>query len=193
MNKPEVIIKSRNNFSIDFNELWSFRELFYTLAWRDIKVRYKQTGIGVVWAMVQPFILMVVFTFFFGRVAGIDTGDIPYPIFAYTGFIFWNLFSNSLSAASESLVGNQAMIQKIYFPRVIMPIATVAVFVIDFLFASLVLAALMVYYNVTPSILGIILVIPAIGITLLSSAGLGLALASINVKIILATEDSLIP
>lgn len=178
----EIVIRPQKTLDLDLKELWHFRELFYTLVWRDIKVRYKQTAIGIVWAMLQPLIMMIVFSVFFGRIAGISSEGIPYPIFAFAGLLFWTLFSSSLSAASGSLVANQAMIQKVYFPKIILPIATAGVFVIDFFFASLILAGLMIYYGFAPTISGIILIIPALFITLVASIGLGLALASINVK-----------
>lgn len=182
MSETRIIRPPKSIAQINFKELWDYRELFYTLAWRDIKVRYKQTFIGAVWAMLQPFVLMVVFSVFFGQVAGLAQEGIPYPIFVFTGLLFWNLFSNSLSASSDSLVSNQAMLQKIYFPRVILPISTMIVFLVDFFFASLIMIVLMIYYGFAPTVVGIVLIIPALFITVLSSAGLGLALASINVK-----------
>jgi len=166
----------------DLAELWHYRELFYFLAWRDIKVRYKQTVIGVVWAILQPFLTMVIFSIFFGRIAGISSGEIPYPIFAYSGIMFWNYFSNSLSTASSSLVVNQAIIQKIYFPRIIMPLSSTLVFLVDFLFAFVIFIGLMIYYSFTPTLLGILLIIPSIFITFLAFSGLSLILSAINVK-----------
>lgn len=180
----ETRIKPVKGFinNIDIKELWHYRELFYFLSWRDIKVRYKQTAIGVIWAVLQPFLTMVVFSVFFGRVVGISSGEIPYSIFAYCGIIFWNYFSNSLSTASNSLVTNQAIIQKIYFPKIIMPIASTLVFLIDFFFASIIFVGLMIYYHFCPSLVGILLIIPSIIITFLSFSGLALVLSAINVK-----------
>lgn len=178
----EIIIKPQKTLFFDLRELWQFRELFYTLVWRDIKVRYKQTTIGITWAMLQPFLMMVVFSVFFGRIVGIASEGIPYPIFAFTGLLFWNFFSSSLSASSGSLVANQTMIQKVYFPRIILPIAATGVFLVDFLFASIILVGLMVYYGFMTTFLGLVFVIPAILITFIASIGLGLVLASINVK-----------
>lgn len=168
--------------NIDWKELWQYRELLYFLAWRDIKVRYKQTVIGVLWAILQPFLTMVVFAIFFGRIAGISSGDIPYPIFAYAGLLFWNYFSNSLASASASLIYGQSIIQKIYFPRIIMPIASTLVFLIDFFFAAIIFIGLMVYYHLSPTLLGIALVVPSLIITFLSCSGLGLIFSAINVK-----------
>lgn len=178
----KIVIKPKKTMRIDFKELWTFRELCYAFTWRDIKVRYKQTIIGIMWAVVQPLVIMIVFSIFFGRIAGIQTNGIPYPIFAFVGLLFWNFFSNSLLSASDSLVSNKQMVQKVYFPRILLPISGTFVFLIDFLVASVILAGLMAYYKFTPTILGLVLVIPSILITFVTSMGLGLAFASINVK-----------
>lgn len=178
----EVVIKPIKPLRIDWRELWRYRELFYYLAWRDVKVRYKQTIIGVTWAILQPFLMMVVLGVFFGRVINVQTNDIPYPVFSFIGLLFWNYFSNSLGSASNSLVSNQSIIQKIYFPRVILPIASTMVFLLDFVVASSVLVGLMVYYRYIPSLIGLILLLPSLLVTFLTFSGLGLALASLNVK-----------
>jgi len=179
----ETIIKSKKGLAVlDFKELWSYRELLYFLAWRDIKVRYKQTSIGVVWAVLQPFLTMVIFSIFFGRVAGISSGEIPYPIFVYSGLLFWNYFSNSLSSSSNSLISEQAIIQKVYFPKIIIPLAATIVFLLDFLFASVIFVGLMFYFHFFPSLVGILLIIPSLIITFFSFSGLGLIFSAINVK-----------
>ncbi len=178
----QTIIKPERWLKIDFKELWHFRELFYIFAWRDVMVRYKQTAIGIVWAILQPFIMMVVFSVFFGKVAGIDSGDIPYPIFSYMGLLYWNYFSNALNGASASLVSNQAMVQKIYFPRLIVPLSGIFVFLVDFVFAAVVLGGLMIYYHIPPTFLGIAMVIPSLLISTIAAAGLGLFFAAVNVK-----------
>lgn len=179
----ETIIKPvKGLLGIDLKELWRYRELFLFLSWRDIKVRYKQTSIGIVWAVLQPLLTMVVFSVVFGRVAGVKSGVIPYPIFVYAGLLFWDYFSNSLSTASNSLVAEQNIIQKVYFPKVIIPLASTLVFLLDFFFASVIFIGLMIYYHFFPSLAGILLVIPSIIITFLSFSGLGLIFASINVK-----------
>ncbi|OGZ27167.1 MAG: phosphate ABC transporter permease [Candidatus Nealsonbacteria bacterium RIFOXYB1_FULL_40_15] len=177
-----IVIDSKRKFKLDFKEFWIYRELLYFFAWRDLKVRYKQTVLGVLWAILQPFVTMFVFTIFFGRVAGINSGDIPYPIFVYTGLLFWTFFSGSLSGISSSLLGGQNLIQKVYFPRLILPLSSTIVYFVDFLLATVIFAALMVYYGFVPTFLGIILVIPCLVITFLSFSGLGLMLAAINVK-----------
>lgn len=178
----ELVIKPKKIFSLNLKEIWRFRELFFALSARDIKVRYKQTAIGVLWAVLQPFILMIVFSVFFGRVAGIKTDGIPYPIFVYSGLLFWNYFSNALSAASGSMVANQAIVQKIYFPRIILPISSTIVFLLDFIFASLIFAGLMFYYGFSPTFTGLLLVVPALLITTFTFLGIGLFFASVNVK-----------
>ncbi|MBZ9577530.1 ABC transporter permease [Patescibacteria group bacterium] len=179
----ETRIKPIRGFiNIDWKELWKYRELFYFLAWKDIKVRYKQTIIGIGWAVLQPFLTMVIFSIFFGRVAGISSGEIPYPIFVYAGLLFWNYFSNSLNSASSSLVSNQKIIQKIYFPHLIMPISSTIVHLVDFFFAALIFVGLMFYYHFIPTFVGILLIIPCLLITFLSFSGLGLAFSVLNVK-----------
>ena len=180
----ELTIKPQKRLKLNLPELWRYRELFYFFAWRDIKVRYKQTAIGATWAIIQPFITMVVFTIFFNRVAGIQSGDaaIPYAIFSYSGLLFWNLFSMSLTQISNSLVSNQAVITKIYFPRIIAPVSATLLGVVDFFFASIVFAGLMVFYHITPQFLGIVLVLPMLLLTLVTCLGFGTYLAALNVK-----------
>src|SRR3954470_8757974 len=136
--------------SIGFRELWRYRELLFFLTWRDIKVRYKQTVLGAAWAVVQPFATMVVFTLFIGQVAGVSTGDVPYPLFAFTGLLAWMLFASAISAAGQSVVGNQNLVTKVYFPRLIIPLSAVGTSLVDFAIGLGMLAAMMVYYGVPP-------------------------------------------
>ena len=178
----EIVIKPKKSWKINFKELWSYRELFWSFAVRDIKVMYKQTIMGIAWAILQPFLMMVVFSIFFGKIAGIGTEGSPYPIFVFVGLLFWNYFSGSLSGISGSMVSNQSMIQKIYFPRVILPLSSVIVNLVNFAFASLILIGLMFYYHFSPSFVGILMIIPAIIVTSFSFVGLGLFFASVNVK-----------
>lgn len=161
--------------------LWIYRELFYFLIWRDIKVRYKQTVMGVLWVILQPFITMIVFTFVFGTIAKISTGDIPYPIFVYTGLIFWNLFAKSLIASSQSIIANRSLVKSISFPKIILPLASVIAQLVDFLAAFLVLLILMGFFSIIPNSTGFIVVPVAIFIILLFSSGLGSILSSLNV------------
>lgn len=178
----ETVIEPKRRLSIDWKELNAYRELFYYFAWRDIKVRYKQTAIGAAWAIFQPFITMVVFTLFFNHVAGIKSGAIPYAIFSYTGLLFWNYFSNALTRSSNSLVDNQGVITKIYFPRIIPPISATIVALVDFAFAFIVFVVLMIYYRIVPGIEGVLFFIPAVLITFVAATGIGLFLATLNVK-----------
>jgi lipopolysaccharide transport system permease protein len=138
--------------SLKLRELWEYRELLYFLTWRDVKVRYKQTVLGAAWAIIQPFFTMVVFSVFFGRLAKIASDGIPYPIFSYEALVPWTFFAQGLSQASNSLVGGSALITKVYFPRLVMPVATVASGIIDFALAFVVLLAMMLAYGIVPTI-----------------------------------------
>ena len=169
-------------FNVGFRELWEYRELLFFFAWRDIKVRYKQTVVGVMWAIFKPLIAMLIFTFFFGRFAKMPSDGIPYPIFVYTGLILWTYFSFGLSQASDSMVANAGIVQKIYFPRLIIPLSSSFVGLVDFFVASFILTGLMIYYQYVPSFTGLLYVPLLILITFLSSVGLGSFLAAINVK-----------
>jgi len=137
----ETLIKPSKRLAFNWKELYAYRELFFYFAWRDVKVRYKQTAIGASWAIFQPLITMVVFTLFFNKSAGISSGAIPYAIFSFSGLLFWNYFSAALTRAASSMVDNQSVITKVYFPRVIPPVSSTIVALIDFGFASLVLSA----------------------------------------------------
>ncbi len=179
----EIVIKPKKGLSsIDFNELWNYRELFYFLAWRDIKVRYKQTFLGIAWAILQPFLMMVVFSIIFGRVAKIPSDNIPYPIFIYTGLLFWNLFSSALSNTSQSLIVDSAIIQKVYIPKIIIAASSMIVCFVDLFFASIVLIGIMFYYRFIPNFIGLLFLLPVIFIIILTSLGLGWFLSALNVK-----------
>lgn len=178
----QTIIKPQKSLALNWKEIWIYRELAGVLAWRDVKVRYKQTIVGIAWAILQPLLLTIVFTFIFGNVAGISSGGIPYPIFTFIGLLFWNFFSSTLSGASNSLVVNEQIIKKIYFPKILLPFSSVAVSLIDFLFASVIFVGISIYYQIIPGIMGLVLLIPALFIAFLSAAGLGLFLSAVNVK-----------
>lgn len=179
----EIIIKAKRGLSnIDFKELWRYRELFYFLAWRDVKLRYKQTIFGILWAVIQPFLTMVVFTVIFGNLAQVSSGNIPYPIFVYAGLLLWDVFSSSLNNASQSLVNSSNIIQKVYFPKLILPAASVIVSLIDFVFAAVIFAGIMVYYRFIPNITGLILLPFLLLITVFASMGIGWLLSAFNVK-----------
>lgn len=179
----ETIIRPQSNFwKIDFKELWQYRDLLYFFTWRDLKVRYKQTIIGVAWAIFQPLLTMVVFTIFFGRFAKIPSEGVPYPIFVYCGLLFWQFFVASLNDISNCLISNQSIVTKVYFPRLILPFSYILTNFIDFIIASLILVLLMVYYGFIPQLSGLLMLPLLLFITFISASGLGLFLASINVK-----------
>lgn len=179
-----VVIRPKKRLQIDWQELKEYRELFFYFAWRDVKVRYKQTIIGIAWAIIQPFIQMIVFTVFFNKVAGIQSGSkaVPYAIFSYIGLLFWNYFSAALTRSASSLVVNAGVITKVYFPRIIVPISSTIVSIIDFAFASTVFIGLLFYFKFPPNPLAIMLVLPAIFITFLAATGLGFFFSAANVK-----------
>lgn len=142
-----ILRPSRGWASLNLRDLWLYRELLYFMTWRDLKVRYKQTVLGVFWAILQPFLTMVVFSIFFGNLAKVPSDNVPYPVFAFVGLLPWGLFAKALNDASRSLVGHQNMITKIYFPRLILPLASIFAGIVDFLIASLVLTGLIAYYT----------------------------------------------
>lgn len=176
-----VIQPSRGWVSLKLNELWEYRELLYFLTWRDIKVRYKQTVLGAAWAIIQPFFTMVVFSVFFGRLAKMPSDGLPYPIFAFTALVPWTFFANGLSQSSNSLVGSANLIQKVYFPRLIIPISSVGSGLVDFVIAFGVLVCMMLYYGVslTPAVLMLPLFLL---LALVTSLGVGLWLSALNVE-----------
>ena len=137
--------------SIDWSELWTYRELFYFFTWRDVKVRYKQTALGAAWAVLQPVLTMLVFSLFFGNLAGIPSDGVPYPLFAYTALVPWTFFANSVTQASNSLVQQEAIVTKVYFPRLIVPSAAVLAGFVDVGIASVVLVGMMLFYGMAPT------------------------------------------
>lgn len=167
---------------LNFQELWHFRELFYIFTWRDIKVRYKQTVMGILWAILQPFLLMVVFSIFFGRLAGINSSNVPYPIFVYSGLLFWTYFSTALITASNTLIDNENIIKKIYFPRLLLPFSATITPLADFIFAFIVLGGIMIYYQFTPSLLTVAFLPILFVLSFMAASGLGSLLAAINVR-----------
>ncbi len=179
----ETVIRPKKTFSWrDLEEIWKYRELLYFFTWRDLKIRYKQTFVGVAWAVFQPFMAMVVFTIFFGTLAKMPSDGVPYPIFVYVGLLFWQFFSSALGSASGSLIGNQSIVTKVYFPRLLLPISAVLTHLVDFLVASLVLVGLMFYYGYTPHLSGLLILPLLLLITFAAALGGGLFLGAINVK-----------
>ena len=179
---PKIIIEPKKGWvPVDLKEIWNYSEVLYFLAKKDIKVRYKQTVLGGLWAIIQPVCTMVVFTLFFGRLAKIPSDGIPYPVFVYAGLLPWTYFANTLAASGNSLVGSSHLITKIYFPRLIIPAASSLAGLLDFFIAMLVLGALMIYYHFVPSI-GILLFPVLVGLTFLCAMGVGLWLSALNVQ-----------
>ncbi len=149
---PIVIRPNSGWMPLDLHQLWEYRELLYFLTWRDVKVRYKQTVLGVAWAVIQPLFMMLIFTLFFGRLAKIPSDGLPYPIFAFTALLPWQLFSRALTDASTSLVANERLITKVYFPRLLVPTSAVMASLVDFAIALVLLVGLMLFYGIVPTV-----------------------------------------
>ncbi len=179
---PVTIIQPSNGWiPFQLGELWAYRELLYFFIWRDIKVRYKQTVLGAAWAIIQPFFTMVVFSIFFGQLARISSENVPYPIFAYSALVPWMYFANALTQASNSLVANERMITKVYFPRLLVPLAAVLAGLMDFVIAFSVLLGMMLYYGIIPTIA--IWTVPFFILLATTTAlGVGLWLSALNVR-----------
>jgi lipopolysaccharide transport system permease protein len=176
-----MIQPSRGWVSLKLRDLWEYRELIYFLTWRDIKVRYKQTVLGAAWAIIQPFFTMVVFSLFFGKLGKIPSDGIPYPIFCYAALVPWTFFANGLSQSSNSLVGSANLIQKVYFPRLVMPISSVISGMVDFVLAFVVLLGMMLYFGVVPT--WNVVWLPLLLLLALTTAlGVGLWLSALNVE-----------
>ena len=183
MSTQTTVIRPKKTISLqDFKEIWSHRELLYFFTWRDFKLRYKQTFIGVAWALFQPIVSMIVFSLFFGKLAGVPSDNVPYPIFVFIGLLFWQFFSDALTNTSNSLTNNQSIVTKVYFPRIILPISTVVTKLVDFGIAAIILIGLMFYYHFVPSLEGLLLLPLLLFVTFIAALGSGLFLASINVK-----------
>lgn len=181
MSEKEIIIEAGKTDNQYWKDLWKFRELFFFLAWRDILVRYKQTVIGILWAILRPLLTMIVLTFVFGTLAKMPAEGAPYPILVFAAMLPWQLFSNSFSTASNSLISNTRLISKIYFPRIIIPISTIVVSFLDFIISLVLLFALMYWYNFWPT--WRILSLPIfVLVTVEASLGAGLWISALNVK-----------
>jgi lipopolysaccharide transport system permease protein len=180
--KPHLRIQpSKGWVSLRLNELWQYRELLYFLTWRDIKVRYKQTVLGAAWAILQPFMTMVVFSLFFGALAQIPSDGVPYPIFSYTALVPWTFFASGLSNSADSLVGSANLIKKVYFPRLAIPIATVLSGVVDFLIAFVVLLVLLLVYGMLPT-LNVVFLPFFVLLAFITALCVGLWLSALNVQ-----------
>ncbi|MBX7174444.1 MAG: ABC transporter permease [Pyrinomonadaceae bacterium] len=180
--KPLVVIKPSNSWvALNLGDLWHYRDLLYILTERDIKVRYKQTLLGALWAIIQPLFTMLIFTLFFGKLAGMPSDNIPYPIFAYAGLLPWTFFANAVNNSGNSLVGNSNLITKVYFPRMIIPMASVGSGLVDFAIAFVLLILLMFYYGISLT-LNLLLLPALVLLTTALAIGVGMWMSALNVK-----------
>ena len=179
---PLVIIEANKSWSgVKLKDLWAFRDLLYFLTWRDVKVRYRQTALGVAWAIIQPLFTMIIFTVFFGRLAGVPSDKVPYPLFAYAGLLPWTFFANAISNSGNSLVGSANLVTKVYFPRMIIPAAAIAAGLVDLAISFIVLVLLMIYYRVHVT-WGFLMFPIVVVLTALLALGVGMWLSALNVK-----------
>lgn len=181
MESVTVIQPSRGWVALRLDELWASRELLYFFIWRDVKVRYKQTALGAAWAVLQPLLTMLIFTIFFGQMAGIGSEGVPYPIFSYAGLLPWTFFAQGLGGASNSLVGSASLLKKVYFPRLIVPVSSVLGGVVDFAVAFVVLIGMMFWYGVKPGP-GVLLLPVLLLLAAGAALGTGLWLSALNVE-----------
>lgn len=181
---PLKIIEPRTGFSLitEIRDVWRHRELLYLLAWRDYKVRYRQTLIGIAWALFQPLLAMLVFVFIFGRFKDITNIGIPYPLFVYSGMVIWQFFSSAVSESSTSLVSSAQMVTKIYFPRLIIPLGKILVQFANLILSGILLLIAMLYFGYFPSFLGALMAIPIILLLAFTSASIGIILSAVNVR-----------
>ena len=178
---PTIIRPSRGWAPIRAKELWDYRELLYFLVWRDVRVRYKQTALGIAWAVLQPLLTMLVFSLFFGRLARMESDGVPYPVFNLAGLVPWTFFVFGLTEAANSVVGNRNLITKVYFPRVAVPLAPVLAGLVDFAIAFVLLLAVMGWYGIVPGVQAL-LILPLVLLAFVTAAGAGLWLAALNVQ-----------
>jgi len=179
--QPELVIEAGRTEGQYWKDIWYYRELFYFLAWRDILVRYKQTVIGIAWSLIRPLLTMVVFTVIFGKLAKLPSEGVPYPVLVFAALLPWQFFANSFSESSNSLISNANLLSKVYFPRIILPVSTVIVSLVDFFISFVFLAALMVWYQFLPD--WRIITLPFFLILAsLAAFGFGLWIAALNVK-----------
>jgi len=175
------VLEPPGRFSpLKLGELWHYRELLYILAWRDVKVRYKQALLGAAWALIQPLALMAIFTLLFSKVANVPTGDVPYPVFAFVGLVPWTLFSNGVTNSGSSLVGSQNLVTKVYFPRLVIPASAVLAWIPDFVISSVFLFVIMAIFGFMPPITVVLL--PVIMVAAIFAAlSVGVWLSALNV------------
>jgi len=177
---PLVVIRPSQGWRfVNLREIWRHRELLYFLTWRDVKVRYKQAVLGFLWAFIQPFLKMIVFSIIFGGLAKMDSEGFPYPIFLYAGLLPWQFFASAVNRSGQSIVGGANLITKVYFPRLIMPVASVGACLVDFAISFGILIGMMFYYHMSPN-LSILMVLPLVLVTILSALGIGVLVSALN-------------
>ena len=178
----EFVVDANRRKFFDWKELWSYKELFYFFTWRDIKIKYKQTVLGFAWAILQPLLMMTIFTLFFGRALDIPSQNLPYPVFVFSGLLLWNAFASGLTNSANSMVNNAQIIKKIYFPRLIVPVSSILVSLFDFLMAFVLFVPLLLFYR-QPVSVDVLWAWPAaLAITLIATLGPGCLLSALNVK-----------
>lgn len=182
LKSQENIVDAEKRNLFDFQELWSYKELFYFFTWRDIKIKYKQTALGFLWAIIQPLLMMIIFTVFFGRALNVPSQNLPYPIFVFSGLLLWNTFSSGLTNSANSMVNNAQIIKKIYFPRLVIPVSSILVALFDFLMAFILFIPLLFFYNQSVSLQALWCWPFALVVCLLATMGPGTLLAALNVK-----------
>lgn len=184
MTDPLTVVEirpRRGAVALELGEVWRYRELLYFLVWRDLKVRYRQTVLGAVWAVLQPFVTMVVFSVVFGRLAGVPSDGVPYPVFAFAALVPWTFFATGIAQSANSLVGSQSLLKRVYFPRLVIPIAAVAVGLVDLAIAGVVLLGLMLVFGIAPS-LTLLWALPLLVLAFATALGVGLWLSALNVR-----------
>lgn len=182
MNDPVEYTIEPSSKHVDWMELWRYRELFYFFTWRDVKIKYKQTVLGFLWAVLQPLLMMLIFTSFFGKALNIPSQNLPYPVYVFSGLLVWNMFSTGLTNASNSMINNATIIKKIYFPRLIIPVSSILVALFDFLMAFILFIVLLLYYQQPLSWMAILLWPAGLIMTVIAAMGMGSWLAALNVK-----------
>jgi lipopolysaccharide transport system permease protein len=178
----EQVTEASSSSAIDWKEIWRYRELFYFFAWRDIRIKYKQTVLGFLWVVLQPLLMMIIFTFLFGKALNIPSERIPYPVYVFSGLVLWNLFSAGLTAAANSMISNASIIKKVYFPRLVIPASSILVAMFDFLVALCMFIALLIYYGQPVSWQCVWAWPLSLLIAISCTLGLGCGLAALNVK-----------
>ena len=180
--QQEFIVDAEKRALFDFEEIWNYKELFYFFTWRDIKIKYKQTVLGFLWAILQPLFMMVIFTFFFGRALNVPSQNLPYPVFVFSGLLLWNTFSAGLTNSANSMINNAQIIKKIYFPRIVIPVSSILVALFDFLMAFILFVPLLIFYQQPVAISAIWSWPVALFLCLLATMGPATLLAALNVK-----------